>query len=86
MLAGNLAWRDDTTRERMYGTYGLVASLLSLLGDAAERGKASALAALANLTIHEKCALDVARAAGILDLLAHELEEGSEKAQVTRHA
>ena len=55
--AGNLAWRDEETRDRMFSTYGLIGALLSLLWEGEIRGKESALAALSNLTINEKCAV-----------------------------
>jgi len=54
---GNLAWRDVALRERMRSTHGLIDALVCVLWERGGKGRESALAALANLTLSERYAL-----------------------------
>ena len=79
---GNLAWRSEDSRTAICQIEGIVAGLLDLLLGPSVRSKESALAALSNITLSNRCTLEVSGSTSALQLLCAELISGTEKGRL----
>ena len=79
---GNLAWRSEASREIIMGTAGVMDGLMLLLRFGPPPGRESALAALSNLTLNQRCTSELCRAPEALSELVGEMLTGSAKGQL----
>ena len=79
---GNLAWRSEASREVIMNTAGVMDGLLQMLHLSPPSGRESALAALSNLTLNQRCTTELVLAPQALSELVSELQTGSAKGQL----